>query len=744
MAVDSKKVEKTTSFEGQKSGLPIESYGLESGSEIKNFVLKEGALQRVNGGTTYAEVLPSESGGISSIHRFKNLWIAQRGNSIACEDSEASATFTTIFSGLSSSAKMFSAAWRDRIFFVNGTEAKVLLNKTESEIDTFRVAGDLGLEVPWYPSTNKSYYGYRISDSTLTFTNSGGGSIESGTFRYYFTVVDEQSNTESPPAGVVFTADGIYETTINPNPYFNLVTDWGPDYGLALSTGSQLITINQAGLVTLLTEISALNPRITHFRFYRAKLNATTNLYDTPFVVPFTTDANSTYVGFLSVKDFLASPSALVDDTATADLPAITFAENSSPPVTKARAENMRLKSLTLGVSINTSADIAERTSAFRHVRFFRDQMFGIGEKFPGITFTDNFNNPGQVYYRDVFEFSDILRGSEVYQPDYWPYIWEVGRGDGQNAIGLGVLGDTALLAFKERSTYYLSGSSPDNYILRIMDTNVGCVHQSTIQETPKGVIVLDRAGFFLFDKIGLGRKISKAIQDIIDRIDFTKSANFYSWYDPKDQRYYCAVAQAPYTYPNLTLCFDLEDEQWTFIQGLEGASRLADTSSQGEFVDLLGSATSGRLTTLESPQEVTLNGQIIESIWTSGPCTFGNEQYNKKLRWLYLRIKCAGSWTIRIEIIPDYNEMRKYTIDSYNQNQANATWYASETSSDGTLIWDEGAWAADGLKRSVVKIPVLGKGRSFQVRIINRDTSNDAYGFTIESISLEASGLNK
>jgi len=44
------------------------------------------------------------------------------------------------------------------------------------------------------------------------------------------------------------------------------------------------------------------------------------------------------------------------------------------------------------------------------------------------------------------------------------------------------------------------------------MDTQKGCVNEGTIQETPSGVICLDRAGFVLFNKLGQGEKISKNI----------------------------------------------------------------------------------------------------------------------------------------------------------------------------------------------------------------------------------------
>jgi hypothetical protein len=306
-------------------------------------------------------------------------------------------------------------------------------------------------------------------------------------------------------------------------------------------------------------------------------------------------------------------------------------------------------------------------------------------------------------------------------------------------------LGDTALLVFKNKSTYYLSGSSPDNFTLRIMDTQKGCINEGTIQETPNGVICLDRAGFVLFNKIGQGEKISKDIQDIIDDIQTQYSDTFYSWYDPEQMRYYCAlVVGSGASTPNLTVCLDLDSGGWTTIQGTEGLSRVMDTNSSGASVDIMGSASNGRLTNFADPTQVLFNGEVIESSWTSGSVNFQDDQHKKKVNWLYVRALSKETWTADIEIIPDYDESRKYVIEDWNMLASQSEWYSSDLATDGTLIWDDGTWASEGLVRTISKIPVQSIGYSFQIRIINKETNPERYGFILQSVSLEGVKLGR
>lgn len=730
MAIKKRSIERVKSFRGQKSGQPIESYDFDSAEKIQNFYLKEGRLIRSNGSKIYAQSVIDTSGGVTSLHRFKKLNMVQRNANLAVETSEESKVFTTIETSLGTTSKLFSTQWRDRSFLTNADTSKFFLNRNDS-LSGYKF-GDLGL---YGPNPDN------LSAASLYFPQAiGTGNIAVGTYYYIVTLYDQETNTESPGIGAVCSQDGLFD--LSPNSQFGPLAAAVTISSVArpiflLSTGSAFPSY-------LNLYRSLYFSRATHFIVYRGQKvgGGTTGLFDSFSRVPNLNTASSMYGDtFINIDTFLSEAVVFQDDTAT---PAPVFlAENNSPPPTKTAVSFSFQRAISEGATSDTYD--ASKNSGFRHVKFFRDQLFGIGARGQGYTVSEITVGEDQTKVIGVInDFKDILYGSEVGQPDYFPYLWEVGRGDGQEAVGLGVLGDQAILAFKEKSTYYLAGSSPDNFVMRIMDTNSGCVHQSTIQETPIGVICLDRSGFVLYDKIGQGTKISEDIEDIVDSILFNYASNFYSAYDPANRFYYCAVVIPGGQTPNLTLCLDLKTMQWSTQSGAEGRSRVIDTTTSDANVDIVGSAVNGNLFDLSDITKVTYNGSAIDSIWTSGALDFGDDQHKKRMRWLYLRVRSNGNFTISVEVIPDFNENNKFVISEFNYEASQSTWFSANSSSDGTLIWDEGNWEGAGLPRKIVKIPIVCKGYSFQVRIINRDTDEARYGFELEGISAEAVMLDK
>lgn len=717
---------------GQKSGYSLENSTIEDALQLINFRHLRGQLERINGATIYAEILGSESGGITSISRFKNLTIAQRNLSVAVENSEGSKTFTTLTSSLSSNGSLEYSSWRDRKFMVNGVDCKFLLNRADGSLDSVYDFGDISVDPPHYPN-------YTVDGSNLgidfdpypdgstvpliiTTSTSGGPAINNGSYSYYISFFDAETNSESPVTRALITDDGltdIFETSF--------------DGRIPVVNGSTFKTLFQySSLASYLTKHRQFYPRITHFRIYRGAAASTLSSFKAVPMVNGSSTQNGADI--VSINAFIADGVDFIDNTVTASLPLTSPPENNYVLPTTSRMKRT-WKNLSVAGYVTEAFNEAVN-KGFYQTKFFRDQLFGVGARCGGFNYLGRTSDAAD---RALYRFSDILFGSEVYQPDYFPYIWEVGRGDGQTTVGLGVLGDTALLVFKNKSTYYLTGSSPDNFTLRIMDTQKGCINEGTIQETPSGVICLDRSGFVQFSKIGQGDKISSDIQDVVDNIRTQYADTFYSWYDPKIQRYYCScVVGDGATTPNLTFCFDLESEQWSFIQGTEGLSRVMDTDSNGELVDLMGSATVGRISDFSDETQVLFNGEMIESTWTSGMINFGDDQHKKRAQWLYIRAKSAQSWTVDIEIIPDYDESKKFVIEDWNVVASQSTWYSSDLAADGDLIWDDGNWASASLIETVSKVPIKSLGYTFQIRIINKETDPTKYGFILQSVSIE------
>ena len=751
MPIRDRLAEKAASFKGQKSGLPLDSYGIDSAELCQNFFLKNGQLTKSPGCEVFTTILTNEplaTGGVLSLHRFKFYLFGQRATSMALlyKDQNGDIQESTMAAGyITLSRRLFSTSWRDRIVFTNARDAlHVLVSETSAS------GGLLGLDAPADPL------------QASWFDTATAGNVDNENHYYLLTLYDDKTNTESPACGAQVSADGLVEWS--PNGFL------GPRPANINPGAAKTVKITYANLAAYLVAIqNSTDPyyRATHFIIYRAgaKING---LYDSFFRVPLV-NASSSMNGqvFISIDNFRAEGYDFIDNTSDANLPAVSLPENNSPPPTPARMK--RALDYARGQGYTTETWALADYSGFRHMRFFRDQLFGIGAKSFGMNVLNlevSFGNATTTKLTGrVTNFRDLLHGSEVYQPDYWPYRWEVGRGDGQEAIGLGVLGDVALLCFKEGSTYYLSGSSPESFVVRVMDSRLGCVNEGTIQETPIGVITLDRSGFVLWNKIGQGTRISEEIHDVIQSILFQYSATFYSSYDRRDNLYRCSVVVPGGQTPNLTCVLDLGTMQWTVESGGEGLCRLTDrplervdftTSSvtlsddDTELLDLVGSNTNGRLLDFTNAEAVEIQGAAIESIWTSGTINFGDDQHKKRMNWVYLRAKSNSGWKVNIEIIPDYDESRKYVVEDWDVVSSQSQWYSSDIATDGSLLWDDGTgelggrWASAGPTRQVSKIPVKCIGYTFQIRIIHREADTSRWGFAIESVSAEGVRLGR
>ncbi len=767
MSLRDRQTESVGTFGGLKSGQPLESLKMSDALECQNFRLKEGKLERVNGSQDYSNsVLPNESGGITSIHKFKDLHLVQRGLNIALEGSEGDKTFHQISESssyevgdgdnLSDVADILSSSeenilsrqqftmseWRDRAVLANGIDFKqVVLRDSVIGSQEFRNIGlwirpegvAVGLSGGNIIVTKSNSFTISYDEfNALGIPNSVN--IAAGTYYYVMTFYDANTNTESPGLGAMISQSGL--TELSPNSVF------GPGVQTVVVAAANGVGCPFSQAQTALNYYRALYPNITHFLIYRST-GAAFPEYNTFYRVPYV-HASSSMNGqtFINIDRFLAEGLPWVDDTATADLPLTSLAENNgAPPSIDAMYHTDLLIQTINAVTTQTypaQADILsiDKYSAPIQSKFFRDQLFCIGAKSPGRIVSEvSLDSSAEKISGLIMNFSSLLHGSEVYQPDYWPYVWEVGVGDGQDCTGIAVIGDAALLIFKDRSTYYLSGSSPDNYVVRVMDTSKGCLHRKTIQEVPNGVICLDRSGFVAYNKIGLGERISKDIQDIIDTIDFSYLHLFHSSFDQENQRYYCSVVTDGNTTPDTTLCLDLDSMGWTIETGQIGSCRIISNSSDGVYTDLVGDRNSGLIKDYSFKTNVTDRGGEIESIWTSGPIDFGDRQHRKRMQYVYITGVCASSWEINIEVIPDYDPSRKFVVEGWDVESSMSQW---SSESIENLLWGEGNWASNTTLRKITKIPVVCTGYVFQVRIVNKSTNADAYGFEIHNVSCE------
>lgn len=717
------------SFNGQKSGLSVELLSMGDCVVLENFITKNGTLIRDWGATIFTTVLASQTGGINYIGKFGYRFLVQRGQRLAIQSLEDSTSFSDSSTlnlpdtiTYSEDNKCIDDRWRDSLFIANKVD--FMRFNTSVDKDTAISSSYTFKRVGMDPPLNVSASKLATADFTIN-----GGNIENTDHYYLITLYDGDTNSESPAMGAHIADNGLYELSANG-------TQGPVPIAIAAPGVTFKSTIAHADMAAWLTAELLNCARATHFIVYRCAAKVS-GLYPTFYQVPATTGGQSGQ-RYINIATFLASADDFVDNTSDANLLAIQLPENNSPPPTPKRMLDA------YNYAKGTSLTSITPYEGIRKIRFFRDQLFCVGASSPGFTVDQMTLGNGERVSGTIFNFSDLLHGSEVFQPDYFPYVWEIARGDGAKTIGLATLGDVALIIYKERGIYYLSGTSPDNYIIRPMHNELGCVSEHTIQETPAGIICLDRGGFVLVDRIGSAKIISSEIQDVIDSINYDQLDRFYSYYDDRYARYYCAVCTKSSTTPNRTLCYDTRSGNWSVLRGQEGLSQKIDFGSDNNYRIMIGSKSTNYLYDKSDQTVVTFNGAMVESKVMTGPIFFGDENKKKRMKWIYITANSTTDWTVDIYVIPDYDVSRQHVLRNIGSNSSYSLWYTSQVSTDGTLIWDQENWSAAPGTNTPLKIPVSCVGRVFQILIVNRSTKQIQNKFVLGSLSCEAIMMGK
>jgi hypothetical protein len=685
-------------FRGQSSGTTPDSVEADLAERIKNMVPIRRGLTKVNGRSVYGTL--AGNGNITMLEYYSSPvsnWIAQQGTDLLKEATQGSGTFAS-FHTLDDDATLRATRWKDAIYFANGTDLVFFNGNLGASGKTKR----LGM----YPPLGT----VQASDSSVV---NGGSLTDASVYRWTITYYDPDTDTESPAVNSRPAANGLFVQ----DPYDDSV--WAPEYWEETTATPNLtgrIAFSALNAIFSATGDKARDARQTHFKLYRTTAGGTI----------------FRQVGDIrNIASFIAAAVDLDDGTADSTLGVVLQTADASPPP---RLDRTRAAFDDEGLSF---VDSTFRT--YVQMREFKDSLFGFGAYGPGVQSTSDEANSFSPY-------KSILYIHDAFIPDYVFTTRDVADGDGQLPTGLAVLKDNTLLLFKESSTYYLSGTNVRNYEVRPLDTRRGAVATGSIQETPYGVLCLDRSGVILFDGLGVGKEVSDSyVEDEIRNINFSAINTTYSFYDRDESIYYLSIPVDGSTKPNRTLIYNVKDGAWTFSEGLEGYSAGIGIVDSEKKILIGDSVNTDKILDWSSETNVLDVAKSIESEYLSSILYMGDASVKKKAKFLWITAESNTEWTVDIGILPDFGQGNgEFTLENINSASSYAV-YAASLLDDGVNVgvFDTSIWSGAKV-RKILKIPVSSMGYGFQIRIKNRDTDPDNYGFRILSLKLEAVELGK
>lgn len=694
MPTNDRVLESAPFFTGQKSGLPPQTLKATDCEVVKNLLPKRGILAKAFGDSTYAVV--GTSGRIHWLEKIQNRWLVQRGVGLHLETSEDSAVFADIGVSLTDTIPQ-SDFYRGELYLFNGTDQKFY------SVDNG--LKNLGLQTPISPTALDA-------TSTAQIVKGTGGSLnDESVYKVTFTYYDPITNTESLPVNVRPNAYGLCPAGLESVNYWSV----------SLGTGEDDFTIKATYLATV----------------FAATFNGTT-LRDTARAtkirVYMTGSSTSVSANIFRLKTEL-DITGLADIAVTTEATGVILTQDTPAPPDKLRQQEAYAYKKNGSVTSSYSVPANVGASIIKSGRFYKDTLFSFGHK--GVQFPEGSSTPQS--------YDSILLIHEPFQPEYIFDTREVGNGDGQEGTAVALLRDSVVVLLKERSTYYLSGSSVDNYVVSLMDPRRGAVSANTVKETPYGVIALDRSGVIMIDAVGPSKLISEDIEDVIESINFEAISTAYSAYDAKESRYYLALPVEGSSTPNKTIVYKADEKNWSILEGQEGASMRFQVSSTNQSRTLIGSAVTGRLARADIESAVTIgDGAAIDMEYFSGPFYGGDPTRKKKAKFVYITAESNTDFDIDIEVVPDFGQSQSQVISGINSNSIYSLWAASLLDSGVNVgVWDQSLWSAARIRKQL-KIPVSCVGYCFQIRIRNDSTDTNQYGFRILALQLECVSMGK
>lgn len=685
----SKLIHRVEFFAGQSSGFNSEAIDLRKSKLLYNFYIQNGMARKIPGSSLYLNSAEGSS-PVRWMGNFNRRLMFQLGGKLLIETAEGSQVESLLSSDLATD-RIFADTWRDRIYLANGTDLRFYDGTNLS---------DLGLLPPGLGKTPRHIF---------TGRGVGSGSLASGDYKYMIAFYDETTETESLPMGSLPDERGLFnsaEFDTDDNPLGWLTTlDIPVTLGnIVLSVSSEFVNYIQNDLPN----------RVSHIRLYRA-FKASGGTYGDFSLVTSFAKASGTFTDFYD---------GYSDGVAQGSLGEIIISEDLVPPPTREATINAGAAGAVVGPKFS---------------RFWRDSLFLFGTEFPEYTVTDSLKSISNKN----FASDSILYGSDTFLPEYYPFNWEIGRGDNQKPTGLAVVNDT-LVIFKERSIYTLVGTSLSNFVPKIQDETRGCIASGSIQETPFGVLFLSSAGVARFKGGGDSEIISAEIFDEIQDINREALDVIASSYDSDEEVYTLFVPQGTGTENNRELKISLKDNAWSVGRRRRDISAATIIpKSDGPQKSLLATASGGNILDISSRATVSdWNNLEIRAIWRSGDIDFGDREAKKRLVWLYIKAQCGLNFVIDINIYGDDGQKLLYSLTDVDSDSYNALYASSSTDADGA-VYGVDRYAGDQTPNKI-KVPVSGIARDFYIEIVEKQNNTRRHSFDLMSVELEAVRLTR
>lgn len=315
--------------------------------------------------------------------------------------------------------------------------------------------------------------------------------------------------------------------------------------------------------------------------------------------------------------------------------------------------------------------------------------------------------------------FPSRIRWSDINNTESFPDLnyWDVEPDDGDQIVSIVTFEDSVYI-FKRHSIYRMlvtGGEGPDAFIIRPLSRNIGAWAKNSVKVIPNvGIAFLAQNTAYIYDGANL-EPIGDPIQRTFDAVNRQMWAKAVGEVYPKRYQYWLSVSVAGTTNDEV-LVYDYVQKAWTTYTGMSFSMLAQSEDSNGANIlisgSYIGNVYKQDVGNSDYPNNVKTN---INASYTTADLNFGQPEYTKNFKYLYLFSKVDSSTTVSATAYYDYVTTQPIDINLGTANLTLATY--------DTAVYDSDIYP--NIVNDIQRVELNRSGRSIKLAFVNN--SSDA-----------------
>lgn len=299
-------------------------------------------------------------------------------------------------------------------------------------------------------------------------------------------------------------------------------------------------------------------------------------------------------------------------------------------------------------------------------------------------------------------------------------------NGDPQGITGI-VSFQSRLYVFTRKTTYEITGTTPDTFVVTIVSSGIGCVGHASIASVPNDVIFASDRGVHSLRQTNSGKVtettfLSRDIQRMwTDLINMSKFSQFMAAYDENINSYVITVASGSDTANSDVFAYNIELACWTQWKNI--AARSISIAFLNNKKYLIIGKEDGRIAYLNRPSRLDFGSAYSSTFKTGILYPGGDLSVEKRFTSITILASTTASATIGVT----------WTVDGVRGGTSSYTLTAGEDLLGSTFVIGQSILGIGQYLPHTASMAEIGFGIQIELSV-QSEGDVEFYGFILEA----------